>query len=173
MNRLKILLFTLGTLLIFSFVSNAYATLILYGDRTSWDTVVTSSTTIDFDSLQGTQYETLTIDTVTFDVPERNTSSDLWVSNDGSYTGLGIALVGNYSPTSIEAIFNPETTAVAVDVFNLSVDDIITVSVMENSSLSTYSVSVDNPNYSFFGIGSDAGYISSIRSYSLFINTII
>lgn len=145
------------------FLSNANALMVTYTDQSSWQANVTNIVTETFDTLDGNMYETLTLGPVTFDVPSRNGSNDLWVSTNGTYDGLGIALVGNYSPTSILATFDPATTAISADIFNLSIDDYITVSVVEDSVVNTYSVHVDNPLYSFFGVTTDTGYIQSIQ----------
>ena len=149
--------------LIVGITVQAQAALYTYSERSVWENQVTNITTETFDSLEGTLYGTLTLGNVTFDVPERSTYDALWVSTNGSYSGLGIALVSNYPPNSILSTFNSGISGVGVDIFNLRQDDTIKVTVNDQSGDHVYSVIVDNPYYSFFGITTDSGLITSIQ----------
>lgn len=149
-------------LFLLSLVGTSHATIFEYSDWSTWGSMVTNVTTENFDSYEGQEFENLTLGDVTFDVPTTNHDNDLWVSRDGAYDGLGVALVGNYGGTSITATFDPHTTAVATDVFNLRYNDNITVTVIDDTGSHTYNVAVTNPNYSFFGLTTDVGYIDSI-----------
>ena len=52
--------FCVGLLLAFGLISSAHATTITFGDRTSWENNVENITTHNFDTLEGSVYETLT-----------------------------------------------------------------------------------------------------------------
>ncbi len=159
----KLLVGLVAGLFLAGMVGVASAALFEFSDRTSWDSSVSNITTEDFNALEGQFFETLSLGDVTFDVPTRSSSHDLWVSYDGgAYPGLGVALVGDYSWTSIQATFSPSTTAVATDIFNLDGNGNVGVEVIDDTGSHMYSVAVTNPNFSFFGITTDTGYINSI-----------
>src|ERR1035441_5765605 len=74
----------------------------IYNSRAAWNAQVTGVTTETFDALAGQEFQTLTLDDVTFDVPGYADPSDLWVSTPGSYTpGIDVALVGNHALTNV------------------------------------------------------------------------
>ncbi len=158
-------MFFLPALLIVALLAgaiNANANLLTYSDRSAWLGSVSGVTTIDFNSLIGQEFASLSVGPVTFDVPGSSRSDALWVSNPGSYTGLGIALVGNYSPTAIRATFSPSTVGVGVDVYNLTQNDNISVTVTTNTGNYNWLVPVTVGSPSFFGLTAAGGYISAI-----------
>jgi hypothetical protein len=159
--EMKKFLLTLAILSMLVSAINANA-LTTYSNRTDWNNSVTGITTIDFTGMGGEQMSSLTSGTVTFDVPDNYDSGALWVSTPGAYEGLGEALVGNHWMTTLRATFNPGTTAIGTDVYNLYVTDSIAVSIMNDDVLSSYSVPVTLGYGSFFGVTTDSGYISEI-----------
>jgi hypothetical protein len=156
---MKKVIFLLTILFILEVV-NANAALIVYSNGGTWQSNVTGIVTDDFNALSGNEYQTLTLGSVTFDVP--GNSGDLWVSSPGSYQGLGSALVGNHLLTSIRATFAGGTTAVGSDIYNLTVNDTITVDLYANGLDTLYSIPIIFPNATFFGVTTDTGTISSI-----------
>ncbi len=147
--------FVVAVLLLTCGVSAPAAT--VYTDRATWASQVSGITTIDFDSLAGQQFATLTLGDVTFDVPGSPDGGALWVSSPGSYTPIGAALVGNHWMTTIRGMVNPSTTAVGADIANISIDDTLQVNVDINGTWQLWNVQYTYPNAVFFGIVAGAG----------------
>ena len=158
---MKKVIFLLTILFLFGVV-NANAALIVYSNSGAWQSNVTGIVTDDFSTLSGNLYQTLTLGSVTFDVPGSSGYDALWVSPPDSYQGLDSALVGNYPLTSIRATFAGGTTAVCSDIYNLAVNDTITVDLYANGLDTLYYIPIIFPNKTFFGVTTDTGTISSI-----------
>jgi hypothetical protein len=141
----------------------------IYSDRAAWEAQVTGLTIFDFNGLAGNLYQTLTLGDVTFDVPGYPDGSALWVSTPGSYAPFDIALVGNHWLTTIQGSFASDVTAVGADVANLSVNDVITISVEINGTWFQWNVNYTYPTPFFWGIIADPG--ESIEAITFSPNT--
>lgn len=125
----------------------------VYTSRAAWTAQVTGITTEDFNALSGNQYQTLTLDDVTFDVPGYSDSSDLWVSCPSCYNPpFSIALVGNHWLTTVRGTFGTPVGAVGADVANLGVSDTIAIDVDINGTWYQWNVAYTYPSAFFWGI---------------------
>jgi hypothetical protein len=146
-------------LMMLGMAGRANAAIVTYNNFAAWDAYTTGTHTINFDSLAGTEIHSLTLDGVIFTSPNSNHGGkDLWVSTTGSFVGTNV-LVGNYSLTTVNAALPSGVSSVSCDIFNLTHNDTISVTV---NGANTYNIPFIYPKSSFFGITTDTGYITNI-----------
>jgi hypothetical protein len=129
----------------------------IYSNRVAWTSQVTGVTAENFDAYQGLLTASLPLGNATFSVPGYTTGDPLWVSCSGCYSPIGIALVGNYSMTTVEGMFATPVGAVGADISNLMINDNLAVNVEINNTWYSWSVPYTYPSSVFWGIVAGPG----------------
>jgi len=153
---------------------NANATLFQFATRASWEAQTTGLVTHDFNDRANTYYTELTLGDVTFTSPYGIHNNLLWVTDPNHSSNFGIALAANVPGSPIHATFNPGTTAVGVAVRNRWFPPptrTIRVSVTTNDGGSAV-FNVDTSDFTFFGVVTDIGHITSVVFEALGVNTV-